>query len=111
MTSEKAPISLLPQVWSSSALVLLLRAREQARLRRQEWEDWAVEKHGSLQAAYSNPRVKVPKLEELLVEEWGCLRPHQAGMSAYSLHGYLRSAAPSSGQSWSSPPCAGGSTP
>ena len=35
----------------------------------------------------------MPKLEELLVEEWGSLRPHQAGMSAYSLQTYLRSAA------------------
>ena len=41
------------QVWTAPALLLLLRAREQARLRRQEWEDWAVERHGSLQAAYS----------------------------------------------------------
>ena len=43
-----------------------------------------------MQAAYSNPRVKVPKVEELLVEEWGQLKPTQAGMSAYSLHSYLK---------------------
>jgi len=78
------------QVWQSASIAILLRAREQARVRREEWEEWAVERHGSLQAAYSNPRVKVPKLEELLVEEWSVLRPHQAGMSAYSLHSYLR---------------------
>ena len=49
-----------------------------------------MERHGSLQAAYSNPRVKVPKVEELLVEEWGQLKPTQAGMSAYSLNSYLK---------------------
>ena len=46
----------LPQVWSAASLSLLLRAREQAELRRREWEEWAVERWGSLQAAYSNPR-------------------------------------------------------
>ena len=34
--------------------------------------------------------MKVPKVEELLVEEWGQLKPTQAGMSAYSLHSYLK---------------------
>merc|ERR1719318_653111 len=78
------------QVWTAASIALLLRARSQAELRRREWEEWAVERHGSLQAAYSNPRVKVPKVEELLVEEWGQLKPTQAGMSAYSLHSYLK---------------------
>ena len=78
------------QVWTAASISLLLRARSQAQLRRKEWEEWAVERHGSLQAAYSNPRVKVPKVEELLVEEWGQLKPTQAGMSAYSLHSYLK---------------------
>ena len=78
------------QVWTAASIALLLRARSQAQLRRKEWEEWAVERHGSLQAAYSNPRVKVPKVEELLVEEWGGLKPTQAGMSAYSLHSYLK---------------------
>ena len=58
-------------MWTAASIALLLRARSQAELRRKEWEEWAVERHGSLQAAYSNPRVKVPKVEELLVEEWG----------------------------------------
>ena len=80
----------MSQVWTAASIALLLRARSQAQLRRKEWEEWAVERHGSLQAAYSNPRVKVPKVEELLVEEWGQLKPTQAGMSAYSLHSYLK---------------------
>ena len=77
-------------MWTAASIALLLRARSQAELRRKEWEEWAVERHGSLQAAYSNPRVKVPKVEELLVEEWGQLKPTQAGMSAYSLNSYLK---------------------
>ena len=57
-------------VRSSSSLSILLKAREIARLRRTDWESSAVSKHGSLHAAYSNPRVRVPQVEELLVEEW-----------------------------------------
>ena len=34
--------------------------------------------------------MKEPKVDELLVEEWGQLKPTQAGMSAYSLHSYLK---------------------
>ena len=80
----------MSQVWTAASIALLLRACSQAQLRRKEWEEWAVERHGSLQAAYSNPRVKVSKVEELLVEEWGQLEPTQAGMSAYSLHSYVK---------------------
>jgi len=77
-------------VWSSSSLSILLKAREIARLRRTDWESWAVSKHGTLHAAYSNPRVRVPKVEELLVEEWGRLRPNQAGISAWTLNSHLK---------------------
>ena len=44
------------QVWGARAMAALLKARVAAHRRRQEWEDWAVRKHGSLQAACSNPR-------------------------------------------------------
>merc|ERR1719288_232889 len=37
------------QVWTAASIALLLRARSQAELRRREWEEWAVERHGSLQ--------------------------------------------------------------
>jgi len=77
-------------VWSSASLSILLKAREIARLRRADWESWAVSKHGTLHAAYSNPRVRVPKLEELLVEEWGRLRPNQSGISAWTLNSHLK---------------------
>jgi len=77
-------------VWSSSSLSILLKAREIARLRRADWESWAVSKHGTLHAAYSNPRVRVPKMEELLVEEWGRLRPNQSGISAWTLNSHLK---------------------
>jgi len=77
-------------VWSSGSLSILLKSREIARLRRADWESWAVSKHGTLHAAYSNPRVRVPKMEELLVEEWGRLRPNQAGISAWTLNSHLK---------------------
>lgn len=77
-------------VWSSGSLAVLLRARELALTRREEWERWAVDKHGSLSSACSNPRVKVPKLEDLLVEEWATLRPNQAGISAWTLNSHLK---------------------
>ena len=77
-------------VWSSGALLVLLRARDSAQRRREKWEKWAIAKYGSLQSAYSNPRLKVPKLEELLVEEWSQLRPNQSGLSAWTLNGYLK---------------------
>ena len=64
--------------------------REIAKMRRADWESWAVSKHGSLHAAYSNPRVRVPKVEELLVEEWARLRPNQAGISAWTLNSHLK---------------------
>ena len=35
-------------------------------------------------------RVKVPKLEDLLVEEWSLARPNQAGISAWTLNTYIR---------------------
>ena len=35
-------------------------------------------------------RVKVPKVEDLLVEEWGLARPNQAGLSAWTLNTYIR---------------------
>ena len=44
------------QVWNSSTLSVLIKAKGNAKLRRQEWEAWAIKKHGSLQSAYSNPR-------------------------------------------------------
>ena len=77
-------------VWNYTAVGQLLQARALAKGRRQEWEAWAVRKHGTLQTAYSNPRVKVPKLDELLVEEWGKIRPNQADLSAWTLTSYLR---------------------
>jgi len=77
-------------VWSSTSLTTLLRARDIAQTRRAEWEKWAVSKHGSLPAAYSNPRVKVPKVEELLMEEWSQLRPNQSGLSAWTLNSHLK---------------------
>ena len=40
----------LPQVWTAASISLLLRARSQAQLRRKEWEEWAVERHGSLRS-------------------------------------------------------------
>ena len=46
-------------VWSSVNIPHLLRAREAATARRQEWEQWAVARHGSLAAAVANPRLKV----------------------------------------------------
>ena len=77
-------------VWSSSSLVVLLKARDIAQTRRAEWERWAVSKHGSLTAAFSNPRVKVPKVEELMMEEWSQLRPNQSGLSAWTLNSHLK---------------------
>jgi len=77
------------QVWTSSSLSVLLKARDRARRRRTAWEAWAVEKHGSLQAAFSNPRVKAPKLEDLLVEEWDRMKPNQTGISAWTLKSYI----------------------
>ena len=68
---------------------MLLKARDRARRRRTAWEAWAVEKHGSLQAAFSNPRVKAPKLEDLLVEEWDRMKPNQTGISAWTLKSYI----------------------
>ena len=44
----------------------------------------AVSKHGTLHAAYSNPRLRV------LLEEWGRLRPNQAGISAWTLNSHLK---------------------
>ena len=46
-------------VWSSANLPHLLRVREAAAARRQEWEQWAVARHGSLAVAVANPRLKV----------------------------------------------------
>ena len=46
-------------VWSSANIPHLLRAREAATARRQEWEQWAVARHGSLAVAVANPRLKV----------------------------------------------------
>ena len=77
-------------VWGSSSLSYLLRARQLALVRRDKWERWAVAKHGSLQVAVSNPRVKVPKVEELLMEEWSQLRPNMSGISAWTLNSYLK---------------------
>ena len=81
---------MLGNVWSSSSLTTLLKARDIAQTRRAEWERWAASKHGSLTAAYSNPRVKVPKVEELLMEEWSQLRPNQSGLSAWTLNSHLK---------------------
>ena len=77
-------------VWGSSSLYFLLKARTLALARRDKWEKWAVAKHGSLQVAVSNPRVKVPKVEELLMEEWSQLRPNMSGISAWTLNSYLK---------------------
>ena len=63
-------------VWSSSSSVHTAEGQGDS----QAEESWAVSKHGTLHAAYSNPRVGVPK-----VEEWGRLRPSQAGISAWTL--------------------------
>ena len=81
---------MLGNVWSSASLTTLLKARDIAQTRRTEWERWAVSKHGSLTAAYSNPRVKVPKVEELMMEEWSQLRPNQSGVSAWTLNSHLK---------------------
>ena len=77
-------------VWSSSSLTTLLKARDIAQSRRSDWERWAISKHGSLTAAFSNPRVKVPKVEELMMEEWSQLRPNQSGLSAWTLNSHLK---------------------
>ena len=81
---------MLGSVWSSASLITLLKARDIAQTRRADWEKWAVSKHGSLTAAYSNPRVKVPKVEELMMEEWSQLRPNQSGVSAWTLNSHLK---------------------
>ena len=77
-------------MWGSSSLTFLLKARTLALARRDKWEKWAVAKHGSLQVAVSNPRIKVPKVEELLMEEWSQLRPNMSGISAWTLNSYLK---------------------
>ena len=77
-------------VWSSSSLQLLLKARSTSKKRRESWERWAVAKYGSLTAAVSNPRLKVPKIEELLVEEWSKMKPNQSGISAWTLNNHLK---------------------
>jgi len=77
-------------VWNYTAIGQLLEARKLAKSRRGQWEEWAVWKHGTLEAAYSNPRVKAPKMDELLVEEWGKVRPNQADLSAWTLTSYLK---------------------
>jgi len=77
-------------VWNYTAIGQLLEARKLGKKRREQWEEWAVWKHGTLEAAYSNPRVKAPKMDELLVEEWGKVRPNQADLSAWTLTSYLK---------------------
>ena len=54
---DNQPILLyISKVWTSASMGVLLKARDRAKRRRSAWETWAVDRHGSLQAAFSNPR-------------------------------------------------------